>query len=453
MLRKAVLIQALFFSAAAVLVITSAALIGFIGSQGFQVFRYISPAEFFLATTWNPHASRDGLTAEPIVSTEAPVAAPTPENGAPTDGQSVEGGQLIEPSEPVEGGQLIEPSEPVEGGQLIEPSEPVEGGQLIEPSEPVEGGQLIEPSEPVEGGQLIEPSEPVEGGQLIEPSQPAEGGQLVEPSEPVEGGDGATGGQIIEPSAVTVDEGAESTAAASADTELSEGVFGVLPLLAGSLLTALLTLLISGPLAILVAIFMVEVAPEPMRRFMRTIVEIFASLPSVIFGLLGLIYVVPWVRVTFDTGLGKGILAAALVLVFMTQPTIVTIAEDVLRNLPASLREAAWGIGATRWQLIWGVLLPAARPGLMTAIILGMGRAIGETMAVQMVIGNITEYIPTSFVTGATTMPAAIVTQLPEASSPAHRAALIMVGFVLLIVAFLLIALTRLSVRNTPVQG
>ena len=443
MLRKAVWIQAIFFSAAAVLVISSAALIGFIGSQGVQVFQYISPAEFFFATTWNANANRDAwLSTAPAIEND-PALLPTATADVAAGGEPVTGGQLIEPSEPVEGGQLIEPSEPLEGGQLIEPSEPVEGGQLIEPSEPVEGGQLIEPSEPVEG-------EAIDGGQLIEPSE-----AVVE--------DASNGGQLIEPSEPLLDENTETATeslpteplptAAPAISELTEGIFGILPLLVGSLLTALLTLLISGPLALLVALFMVEVAPEPVRRVMRTIVEIFASLPSVIFGLLGLIYVVPWVRETFHTGLGKGILAAAIVLVFMTQPTIVTIAEDALRALPATLREAAWGIGATRWQMIWSILLPAARPGLITALILGMGRAIGETMAVQMVIGNITEYIPTSLVTGATTMPAAIVTQLPEASTPAQRSALIMVGFVLLATSFLLIALARLSVRNAPLRG
>ena len=443
MLRKAVWIQAIFFSAAAVLVISSAALIGFIGSQGVQVFQYISPAEFFFATTWNANANRDAwLSTAPAIEND-PALLPTATADVAAGGEPVTGGQLIEPSEPVEGGQLIEPSEPIEGGQLIEPSEPVEGGQLIEPSEPVEGGQLIEPSEPVEG-------EAIDGGQLIEPSE-----AVVE--------DASNGGQLIEPSEPLLDENTETATeslpteplptAAPAISELTEGIFGILPLLVGSLLTALLTLLISGPLALLVALFMVEVAPEPVRRVMRTIVEIFASLPSVIFGLLGLIYVVPWVRETFHTGLGKGILAAAIVLVFMTQPTIVTIAEDALRALPATLREAAWGIGATRWQMIWSILLPAARPGLITALILGMGRAIGETMAVQMVIGNITEYIPTSLVTGATTMPAAIVTQLPEASTPAQRSALIMVGFVLLATSFLLIALARLSVRNAPLRG
>lgn len=229
--------------------------------------------------------------------------------------------------------------------------------------------------------------------------------------------------------------------------------FGVLPLLYGSLVSSLLTLLISAPLALAVAVFMVEIAPRALRRVMRTIVELFASLPSVIYGLLGLTLVVPWVRGTLHAGLGKGILPAAIVLVFMTQPTIVSIAEDALRSLPESLREGALAAGATRWQMIWRVLLPAARPGLLTAVILGMGRAIGETMAVQMVIGNITARVPNSLVTGATTMPAAIVTQLPEATSPAHRAALIMVAFLLLILSLALIAAVRFATGDRTTRA
>jgi phosphate transport system permease protein len=219
--------------------------------------------------------------------------------------------------------------------------------------------------------------------------------------------------------------------------------FGVLPLVYGSLMTTLITLVFSVPLAILVAIFMVEVAPDRMRRVMRTTVELFAALPSVIFGLLGLTIVVPWVRETFNAPLGKGILPAAIILIFMVQPTIVTITEDAVRASAASLREAAYAVGATRWQTISGVILPASRQGILTAVILGLGRAVGETMAVQMVIGNITERIPPNLTTGASTMPAAIVTQLPEAADPTQRSALIMVGFLLLIIAFTLILVVR----------
>jgi phosphate transport system permease protein len=219
--------------------------------------------------------------------------------------------------------------------------------------------------------------------------------------------------------------------------------FGVLPLLYGTVMTTLLTLVISVPLAVLVAIFMVEVAPPPVRRIMRSTVELFAALPSVIFGLLGLTIIVPLVRQLLHAPLGKGILPAAIVLVFMVQPTIVTITEDAVRVAAANLREAALAMGATRWQSLAGVILPASRQGILTAVILGLGRAVGETMAVQMVIGNITNSIPGSLVTGASTMPAAIVTQLPEAADPVQRAALIMVGFLLLVVSFALIAIVR----------
>jgi phosphate transport system permease protein len=219
--------------------------------------------------------------------------------------------------------------------------------------------------------------------------------------------------------------------------------FGVLPLLYGSVMTVLVALIFSAPLALAVAVFMVEIAPPPVRRVLRTTVELFASLPSVIYGLLALTVVVPWVRVSFNAGLGKGILPAAIVLIFMVQPTMVSIAEDALRSLPEALREGALAAGATRWQMIWRVLLPAARPALITAIILGIGRAIGETMAVQMVIGNITSRFPKDLTTGASTMPAAIVTQLPEATGLDHRAALIMVAFLLLLITFALISAVR----------
>lgn len=234
----------------------------------------------------------------------------------------------------------------------------------------------------------------------------------------------------------------------------STGEFGVLPLLYGSLMTTFLTLLVSVPLAIMVALFMVEAAPGPMRRVMRSTVELFAALPSVIFGLLGLTIVVPLVRQVFHAPLGKGILPAAIVLIFMVQPTIVTITEDAVRTSAAGLREAALAMGATRWQSLAGIILPASKQGILTAVILGLGRAIGETMAVQMVIGNITTRIPKDLTSGATTMPAAIVTQLPEAADPTQRAALIMVGFLLLIIAFVLIAAVRsVSTRRQTVQA
>jgi phosphate transport system permease protein len=221
------------------------------------------------------------------------------------------------------------------------------------------------------------------------------------------------------------------------------GQFGIIPLAYGSFMTVLLAMIVSAPIAIGSAVYMTEIANESIRQTLRVTVQMFAALPSVIYGLIALVAVVPWVRDTFNAPLGKGILPAAIVLIFMVQPTIISIATDALTSVPEALREGATALGATRWQNISRVLLRSARAGLMTALILGIGRAVGETMAVQMVIGNITQQVPANLVTGATTMPAAIVTQLPEASLPPHRTALIMVAFVLLIITFLLIVLVR----------
>ena len=230
----------------------------------------------------------------------------------------------------------------------------------------------------------------------------------------------------------------------------STGQFGVVPLLYGSVITVVISLLVSAPIAIGSAVYMTEIAPESVRQGLRVAVQMFAALPSVIYGLIALVAIVPWVRDTFGAPLGKGILPAAIVLVFMVQPTIISIATDALSSVPTSLREGATALGATRWQSISRVLLRSAGSGLLTALILGIGRAIGETMAVQMVIGNITDHVPSDLVTGASTMPAAIVTQLPEASLPSQRSALIMVAFVLLIITFLLIIVVHQLTSRRP---
>ncbi|MBV9580892.1 MAG: phosphate ABC transporter permease subunit PstC, partial [Chloroflexi bacterium] len=230
----------------------------------------------------------------------------------------------------------------------------------------------------------------------------------------------------------------------------TQNQFGVIPLLYGSIMTVLISLLISTPIAIGSSIYITEIASESVRQTLRVTVQMFAALPSVIYGLIALVAIVPWVRDTFNAPLGKGILPAAIVLVFMVQPTIISIASDTLSSVPIALREGSEALGATRWQTTHKVLLRASFSGLLTALILGIGRAVGETMAVQMVIGNITEGVPQNLVTGATTMPAAIVTQLPEASLPPHRSALIMVAFLLLIISFVLIVVVHQVTNRRP---
>jgi phosphate transport system permease protein len=228
------------------------------------------------------------------------------------------------------------------------------------------------------------------------------------------------------------------------------GKFGVIPLLYGSFMTVLISMIVSTPIAIGSAIYMTEIAHESVKQTLRVTVQMFAALPSVIYGLIALVAIVPWVRETFNAPLGKGILPAAIVLIFMVQPTIISIAADTLSSVPEPLREGATALGATRWQMIWKVILRSATSGLLTAVILGIGRAVGETMAVQMVIGNITQGVPKDLVSGATTMPAAIVTQLPEASLPAQRTALVMVAFLLLIITFVLIVVVRQLTNRQP---
>ncbi len=230
----------------------------------------------------------------------------------------------------------------------------------------------------------------------------------------------------------------------------STGQFGVVPLLYGSVMTVLISMIISTPIAIGSSVYITEIANESVRQTLRVTVQMFAALPSVIYGLIALVAIVPWVRETFNAPLGKGILPAAIVLIFMVQPTVISIASDTLSSVPEALREGATALGATRWQMISRVLLRSASSGLLTALILGVGRAVGETMAVQMVIGNITQGIPKDLVSGATTMPAAIVTQLPEASLPSQRSALVMVAFLLLIISFLLIVVVRQVTSRQP---
>ncbi|MCA1723830.1 MAG: phosphate ABC transporter permease subunit PstC [Thermomicrobia bacterium] len=180
------------------------------------------------------------------------------------------------------------------------------------------------------------------------------------------------------------------------------GTFGAATFIVGSLEVTLLAILISTPLSIAAALFLTDVGPKWAQRVLQPAVELFVGIPSVVYGWVGLSLLVPFIR-TRVGGLGFSLLAGCVVLSIMALPTITTVATDSLRALPIGLKEASYGLGATRWQTIARVLLPAALPGLMTAVILGMARAIGEALAVQMVIGN-TEIIPKHLTDRAATL-------------------------------------------------
>jgi len=203
--------------------------------------------------------------------------------------------------------------------------------------------------------------------------------------------------------------------------------FGILPMIVGSIYVTIGALLLSAPLGIACAIFLAEVAPYRVRGVVRGAVELLVGIPSVVYGLVGMVILVPLIRQI--GGSGYSVLAGIIVLTIMILPTVVSISEDSLRAVPVSYREGALALGANKWQTIWHVMLPAARSGIMAAVILAMGRAIGETMAMIMVIGN-SILIPISPLDPARTLTGNIAVEIMYAGG-LHESALFATGIVL----------------------
>src|SRR5699024_7760861 len=177
---------------------------------------------------------------------------------------------------------------------------------------------------------------------------------------------------------------------------------GALPMIAGSFIVTFLSAIIATPFAIGAAVFMVEISPKSGQKILQPVIELLVGIPSVVYGFIGLTVVVPFIRYLFG-GTGFGILAGSFVLFVMILPTVTTMTVDALNAVPRHYREASLALGATRWQTIYKVVLKAAVPGILTAIIFGMARAFGEALAIQMVIGN-AALIPNSLVTPASTL-------------------------------------------------
>jgi phosphate transport system permease protein len=167
-----------------------------------------------------------------------------------------------------------------------------------------------------------------------------------------------------------------------------EGYYGLWPLIGGTLLVTAGATLMAVPLGLGTALFIAEVAPRWAREILKPLVEVLAGLPSVVLGFLGMLVLAPIVRTTLNIPTGLSAFTGSLLLAGMALPTLVSVAEDALDSVPVSYRHAALALGATQWQTIWRVTLPAARSGVLTAVMLGIGRAIGETMTVMMVTGN-----------------------------------------------------------------
>ncbi|HIE17223.1 MAG TPA: phosphate ABC transporter permease subunit PstC [Dehalococcoidia bacterium] len=208
-----------------------------------------------------------------------------------------------------------------------------------------------------------------------------------------------------------------------------DGQFGILTMIVGSICVAIGSLLLAVPLGVACAIFLAEVAPHRIREIFRPAVELLVGIPSVVYGLVGMAALVPLVRELGGTGFS--LLTAVIVLTAMVLPTIISISEDSIRSVPIQYKEAALALGANHWQTIWQVLLPAARSGIVAAAVLGMGRAVGETMAMIMVIGN-SPIFPNSPLDSVRTLTGNIAVEIAYATG-IHENALFATGVVLFV--------------------
>lgn len=210
-------------------------------------------------------------------------------------------------------------------------------------------------------------------------------------------------------------------------------LFGVLPLVLGTLLVSIVALLIALPLGLGVAIFLSELASDKQRRLLKPVIELLAGIPSVVYGFFGLVVLVPIVQKALNLPVGETAFTGSLLLAIMALPTIISVAEDALRNTPRAMREASLALGATQWQTIYRVVIPYAKSGISAAVVLGIGRAIGETMAVMMVTGN-AAVMPQSLMESVRTIPATIAAELGEApAGGAHYQALFLLGCILFV--------------------
>ncbi|MEA3397337.1 MAG: phosphate ABC transporter permease subunit PstC [Chloroflexota bacterium] len=233
------------------------------------------------------------------------------------------------------------------------------------------------------------------------------------------------------------------------------GEFGLLAMIAGSVLVTIGAMILGVPLALGCAVFLAEAAPAGVRAIVRPAVELLAGIPSVVYGLFGLVVLVPLVRhIPISGNTGFGLLSASIVLAVMILPTITNIAEDAIRAVPRDYREGALALGATRWQTIVSVTLPAARSGIVAAIILGVGRALGETMAMIMVIGN-SVIVPRSlngnpltlFLSQARTLTGNIAVEINYATG-LHESALFATGAVLFVLIMIVNSTAHILIRG-----
>jgi phosphate transport system permease protein len=225
--------------------------------------------------------------------------------------------------------------------------------------------------------------------------------------------------------------------------------FGILPLIIGSIIVTLGAAVISVPIGISSALFIAEVAPKKTKEVMKAGIELLAAIPSVVIGFIGMVTLGPLIKNIFNLSTGLTALTGSITLAFMAMPTIVSIAEDAITAVPRQYREAAIAMGATKWQTTWRIVAYAARPGMVAAIMLGLGRVIGETMAVMMVTGN-AALIPHSILQPVRTLTATVAAEMGETvQGGEHYAALFAIGIVLFIITFLINGVADLYLHKT----
>jgi phosphate transport system permease protein len=245
------------------------------------------------------------------------------------------------------------------------------------------------------------------------------------------------------------------------------GDFGALPFIYGTLVTSLLALIIAVPLGLGAAIFLAELAPRRISDSLAFLIDLLAAVPSVIYGLLGIFILVPLMRTVIAPALrstlgflplfqgpsyGVGMLTAGMVLAIMVVPFIISVSREVLLSVPSDQREAALSLGATRWEATWKVVVPFARTGIFGSVFLALARALGETMAVTMVIGNDPRIAASLFAPGYS-IAAVIANEFSEATGALYVNALIELGLVLFLITFILNGLARILIVMTQQKG
>lgn len=224
--------------------------------------------------------------------------------------------------------------------------------------------------------------------------------------------------------------------------------FGVIPLLLGSLYVTIGAIAICVPIGVGSAMFIAEVSPSHLRHVLKSLVEILAAIPSVVLGFIGIVWMGPFLRNALGLSTGMCGLTGSLLLAFMALPTVISISEDALIGVPKSFKEAAFGLGATRWQTLWRIVLPSASSGIIAAVMLGIGRVIGETMVVMMVTGN-SPVIPKSLLAPLRTLTATIAGEMGETvAGSEHYFALFAVGLILFVITFIINFIADVCLRK-----